>query len=51
MAKRRIQLTAPHAGQIAFNTVRGFPASSMLVAAGAVLAGTYFARRALTRHV
>jgi hemerythrin superfamily protein len=50
MTRRRLQLTAPRAGQIAINTLRGFPASSMLVAAGAVLAGTYFARRALTRH-
>jgi hypothetical protein len=30
--------------------MRGLPASSMLVAAGAVLAGTYFARRVFTRH-
>lgn len=46
MTKRRVQLTASHAGEIAVNTVRTFPASSMLVAAGAVLAGTYLARRA-----
>ena len=46
MTKRRVQLTASHAGEIAVNTVRGFPTSSMLVAAGAVLAGTYLARRA-----
>lgn len=46
MTKRRVQLTAPHAGEIAMNTVRGFPATSMLVAAGAVLAGTYLAKRA-----
>jgi hypothetical protein len=47
MTKRRLQLTAPRAGEIAVNTLRGFPASSMLVAAGAVLAGTYFAKRAM----
>ena len=46
MTKRRVQLTASHASEIAVNTVRGFPTSSMLVAAGAVLAGTYLARRA-----
>ena len=46
MTKRRLQLTAPHAGELAANSVRGFPASSMLVAAGAVLAGTYLAKRA-----
>jgi hemerythrin superfamily protein len=50
MTKRRLQLAAPHAGEIAVNTVRGLPTSSMLVAAGAVLAGTYFARRAFSRH-
>lgn len=44
--KRRLQLSAPHAGEIAANTMRGFPTSSMLMAAGAVLAGTYFAKRA-----
>jgi hemerythrin superfamily protein len=48
MTKRRLQLTAPRAGEIAVNTMRGFPASSMLVAAGAVLAGTYFAKRAFS---
>ncbi|WP_019140466.1 hemerythrin domain-containing protein [Noviherbaspirillum massiliense] len=50
MTKRRLQLVAPHAGEIAVNTVRGFPTTSMLVAAGAVLAGTYFARRTFGRH-
>lgn len=45
MTKRRLQLSAPHAGEIAVNTMRGFPTSSMLMAAGAVLAGTYFAKR------
>jgi hemerythrin superfamily protein len=50
MTKRRLQLAAPRAGEIAINTMRGFPASSMLVAAGAVLAGTYFAKRAFSRH-
>lgn len=46
MTKRRLQLTAPRAGELAANTVRAFPASSMLVAAGAVIAGTYLAKRA-----
>lgn len=46
MTKRRVQLTAPRAAEIAANAARGFPTSSMLVAAGAVLAGTYFAKRA-----
>lgn len=46
MTKRRLQLTAPRAGELAANAARGFPASSMLVAAGAVIAGTYFAKKA-----
>ena len=46
MTKRRLQLTAPRAGELAANTVRAFPTSSMLVAAGAVIAGTYLAKRA-----
>lgn len=50
MTKRRLELSAPRAGEIAVNTVRGFPTSSMLMAAGAVLAGTYFAKRAFARH-
>lgn len=47
MTKRRLQLAAPHAGEIAMNTVRAFPSSSMIMAAGAVLAGTYLAKRAM----
>jgi hemerythrin superfamily protein len=51
MTKRRMQLMAPRAGEIASNTAHSLPASSMLVAAGAVLAGTYFAKRAMDhRH-
>jgi hemerythrin superfamily protein len=50
MTRRRLQLSAPRAGEIAFNTLRGMPTRSILVAAGAVVAGTYFARRAFTRH-
>lgn len=50
MAKRRFQLSAPHAGEIALSAVRGFPATSVVVAAGALLAGTYLARRTFARH-
>lgn len=46
MTERRLQLTAPRAGELAASTLRSFPTSSMLVAAGAVLAGTYLAKRA-----
>ncbi|MDB5825335.1 MAG: hemerythrin protein [Herminiimonas sp.] len=50
MTKLRLQLAAPRAGEIAWNTVRGLPATSMLIAAGAVLAGTYLVRRGGRRH-
>ena len=50
MTKRRIELMAPRTGELASNAIRGFPASSMLVAAGAVLAGTYLAKRSFSRH-
>lgn len=49
MTKRRLELATPHAGEIAMNTIRGFPTSSVLVAAGAVLAGTYLFKRS-NRH-
>lgn len=49
MTRRRLELAAPHAGEIASSAVRSFPATSMLVAAGAVLAGTYLAKRATAR--
>lgn len=48
--KRRMELAAPRAGEIAVNTVRGMPASTMVMAAGALLAGTYIAKRAFGRH-
>jgi hemerythrin superfamily protein len=50
MTKRRVELAAPRAGEIAVNTIRGFPTTSMLMAAGAVIAGTYLAKRAGTRQ-
>lgn len=51
MTKRRLKLIRPRAAELAINTMRGMPATSMLVAAGAVLAGTYFVRRSMMgRH-
>ncbi|HVL75246.1 MAG TPA: hemerythrin domain-containing protein [Noviherbaspirillum sp.] len=50
MTTRRLQLSAPRAGEMATNAVRAFPTSSMLMAAGAVIAGTYLAKRAGSRH-
>jgi hemerythrin superfamily protein len=49
MTKRRLQLAAPHASEIAVNTVRAFPAMSVLLGAGALVAGTYLFRRSLSR--
>jgi hemerythrin superfamily protein len=46
MTKRRLQLMAPRAGEMAVNTMRAMPASTMLITAGAVLAGAYLARQA-----
>lgn len=50
MTKRRFQLASPHAGEMTYNMVRSSPATSMLVAAGALMAGTYIVRRAFMRH-
>ena len=51
MTKRRLELSAPRAGEIAANTMRSIPTSTMLVGAGAFLAGTYVLRRAFERRV
>jgi hemerythrin superfamily protein len=48
MTKRRLQLMRPRAGSMAYNMVRGMPAKSMLMAAGALLAGTYLVRRSMS---
>jgi hemerythrin superfamily protein len=50
MTKRRLQLTAPRAGELAMNTVRSMPASTMIMAAGALLAGTYLVSHARRRQ-
>jgi hemerythrin superfamily protein len=50
MTKRRIQLTAPRAGEIARDTVSAVPVTSMLLTAGAVAAGAYVLSRAFGRE-
>lgn len=50
MTKRRLQLAGPRAGEIAANSLRSMPASTMLLAAGAVLAGGYMLKHSQTRH-
>jgi hemerythrin superfamily protein len=49
MTKRRLQLAAPHAGEMAMNTARAMPASTMLVAGG-LLAGAYLLGRGTDRR-
>jgi len=50
MTKRRLELTVPRAGEIAVNTVRAIPATSMVLAAVAVVAGAYVVKRAMSRE-
>lgn len=49
MMKRRLELTAPHAGEIAMNGVRGMPATTLLMTTGAVAAGAYLVKKAFDR--
>ena len=41
MTKRRMQLALPRTAELATNTVKAMPASTMLIGAGALLAGSY----------
>jgi iron-sulfur cluster repair protein YtfE (RIC family) len=50
MTKRRLQLTAPRAAEIAGNTIRALPASTMLMSAGALLAGSLMIKRVMRRR-
>ena len=53
MTRRRMQLSAPHAGAIAVNTVRSYPAAALaftgMLALGGVLAARAFTRPATLR--
>lgn len=51
MAKRRRQLMLPRAAEMTRNAVRAMPTSTVLVGAGALLAGTYVLRYALKKNV
>ncbi|HEU4620913.1 MAG TPA: hemerythrin domain-containing protein [Burkholderiaceae bacterium] len=44
MTKRRLQLIAPHTGELALTTARSFPLVSVLVGAGTLLAAFMLAR-------
>jgi iron-sulfur cluster repair protein YtfE (RIC family) len=50
MLKRRIELSAPHGGEIAGNMLRSMPKSTMMLAAGALMAGTYLMKRNGNQH-
>lgn len=41
MTGRRLQLLAPRAGELAWNTLRSMPQSGLIMASGVVAAGTY----------
>ena len=45
-----VDLPATRAGEIAVNTVRAIPATSMVLAAVAVVAGAYVVKRAMSRE-
>lgn len=46
MTRRRFELAGPRAGEIAMNHVKGMPATTMLMAAGGLMAGGYLLKRA-----
>ena len=50
MAKRKLELTMPRAGELAMNSVKAMPASTMLIGAGALLAGSYLLNHAFKKH-
>jgi hemerythrin superfamily protein len=50
MTRRRLELSAPRAGEMARNTLRALPASTMLMSVGAVLAGSLVLKHALRRR-
>ena len=50
MTKRRLELVAPRVREIAGNTLRALPASTMLMSVGAVLAGGLVLKRAMRRR-
>jgi hemerythrin superfamily protein len=50
MTRRRMQLIAPHAGEIAVTAVQSFPIASIAIAAGAVAIGASLFGRNGARH-
>ncbi|RZI84814.1 MAG: hemerythrin domain-containing protein [Rubrivivax sp.] len=50
MTKRRFALAGPRAGEIAANTAKAMPATTILVTAGGLMAGGYLLKRALEKR-
>jgi hemerythrin superfamily protein len=50
MTKRRMQLMLPRTAELATNTVKAMPASTMLIGAGALLAGSYLVGQMWKKH-
>jgi hypothetical protein len=51
MTRRRLELSLPHAGEMAMNTARTMSTNAMLVGAGALVAGMYLFRHAMRRRI
>jgi len=49
-ATRKLQLSAPHAGEVAADTVRAMPASTALGRAGALLVGGLLLRHFMQKR-
>jgi hypothetical protein len=50
MTKRRLQLVAPHGGEMVMNTARAMPRATLVMIAGGLLAGGLMVRRAMTTY-
>lgn len=50
MMKRRMELSAPHAGELAMNGMRTMHTRTLLMTTGAVAAGAYLMKKAFGRH-
>jgi len=50
MTRRRLELSAPRAAEMAGNTLRALPASTMLMSVGALLAGSLMLKRVFRRR-
>lgn len=50
MTQRRLQLLAPHGGEMVLNAARAMPKSTLLMVAGGLLAGGYMVRRAMLQY-